>query len=126
MNKYLKHYGILGMKWGVRRSEAQLARARGQIDSASSIVKEAKNIENTTGNIRSAAKSVNLKNMSDAELREKVNRLNMEQQYNTLTSSQKTKGQIYTRSTLELAGSALAITSSALAIAISIKQLKSK
>lgn len=28
-NNELKHYGILGMKWGVRRTEAQLRRARG-------------------------------------------------------------------------------------------------
>jgi hypothetical protein len=28
-NNELKHYGILGMRWGVRRSEAQLRRARG-------------------------------------------------------------------------------------------------
>lgn len=26
---YLKHYGVKGMKWGVRRSEEQLAAARG-------------------------------------------------------------------------------------------------
>ena len=29
----LTHYGILGMKWGVIRTEAQLARARGSTKS---------------------------------------------------------------------------------------------
>ena len=28
----LTHYGILGMKWGVRRSEAQLDRLAGRVD----------------------------------------------------------------------------------------------
>jgi len=27
-NNYLIHYGVLGMKWGVRRTPEQLARAR--------------------------------------------------------------------------------------------------
>ena len=30
MHNELTHYGVKGMKWGVRRSEAQLARARGK------------------------------------------------------------------------------------------------
>lgn len=30
VNNELRHHGIKGMKWGIRRSEAQLARARGK------------------------------------------------------------------------------------------------
>ena len=47
----LQHYGILGMKWGVRRTPAQLTRA----DKTES--------------------SDEIKKMSDSELRSKINRL---------------------------------------------------
>ena len=33
---YLVHYGVKGMKWGVRRTDAQLARARGKSDASNS------------------------------------------------------------------------------------------
>lgn len=112
------------MKWGVRRSEAQLSNARTRVDATNNIVREIKNVQTTTGNLRSTVKSPDLETMTDAELKDRVNRLNMEQQYSKLTTGQKSNGEVYARSTLELAGSALAITSSALAIAIAIKQLK--
>lgn len=62
----LVHYGILGMKWGVRRTPAQLARAREKTKSSSSNSDEKKSV----------------KDMSDDELRRRLNRINMEDQYN--------------------------------------------
>ena len=38
---YLMHYGVKGMKWGVRRTDAQLARARGKSGTSSSKTSDA-------------------------------------------------------------------------------------
>ena len=123
-NNALKHFGILGMKWGVRRTEAQLTKTKGKIDSASNIVKEAKNINSAISGIKTTAKKKDLSSMTDQELRDKISRMNMEKQYSMLTSEQTSKGQAYLKNTLEVAGSALAIAGSAAAIALAIKQLK--
>lgn len=76
----LAHYGILGMKWGVRRTETQLARARG---------KKAPD-EDASDDYKKAHSKKSVKSMSDKELRDRLNRLNMEQQYNKLTSEKST------------------------------------
>lgn len=120
----LKHYGILGMKWGVRRTEQQLQRDRDITNQSKNIAEEGRKLNKTVSNIRNTSKQTDLSSMSDAELREKVNRMNMEQQYAQLSSNQIKKGHVYADSILAVAGSTLAITSSALAIALSIKQLK--
>lgn len=123
-NAELTHHGIKGMHWGVRRTPEQLQRAQGHISTASNIVKEAKNINNSVSNIRSNTKKKNLSTMSDQELRDRVNRLNLEQQYTQLSRNKVSKGQQYVRNTLEVAGSTLAIAGSIVGIAAGIKQLK--
>lgn len=67
---------------------------------------------------------VDLSKMSDEELRKKVNRLNLEQQYYRLTSSEIDEGNSYVSNVLDTAGDVLAAAGSALAIAIAIKKLK--
>lgn len=70
---YLAHYGIRGMKWGVRRTLAQLGRALKGSPGKGSVVKK------PDGPPKPKPKS--LSEMSDSELRAKLDRINMERQY---------------------------------------------
>lgn len=85
----LIHYGILGMKWGVRRSEAQLARARGKTPSSkSSEESNNKSSSNTSIKSSSSTKPKKASEMSDDELRKTLNRIQMEEQYNAVMARQ--------------------------------------
>lgn len=76
----LMHYGILGMKWGVRRSEAQLARAR----------KKAAKQEPDHEDYTRAHSPKSIRAMSDKELSDRNKRLNAEKQYKDLTKKTST------------------------------------
>jgi hypothetical protein len=58
----LEHFGVKGMKWGVRRSRKELSAGRSSLGKAKA------------------------KDMSDDDLKRAVNRMNMEQQYNRMRS----------------------------------------
>jgi hypothetical protein len=58
----LEHYGIKGMKWGVRRSRSELSEGRAGLGRAKA------------------------KDLSDDDLKKAVSRMNMEQQYNKMRS----------------------------------------
>lgn len=85
MNKnYLKHYGVLGMRWGVRRPHTLASKSKKN--------KRLSSHEPIRDDYSKAHNKKNVKYMSDAELRSRVNRLQMEQQYSSLSKRDKKIG----------------------------------
>lgn len=73
---FLAHWGIKGMRWGIRRSDAQLARANGSASDDALRAKET---------LTSITKSGSLSSASDSDLNHLVNRINLEKRYTEIT-----------------------------------------
>lgn len=116
-NTYLAHHGILGMKWGVRRSEVQLARARGH----SSKLSDDKN--------EVAARKVAVKNrrtMSDADLKKRIDRLKLEREFKNLTEDDIAPGRKYVSEILSVSGKKALTMAAAGAMAYAVKTAMTK
>lgn len=89
-------------------------------------ISAAKKVDTITkeGKIAKSSKA-KLESMSDAELRETVNRMDMEQQYANLRQESVSRGKATVRDILDIAGDVLAVGASAAIIAVQIKKLKS-
>lgn len=105
-NSELLHYGVLGMKWGVRRSPDQLARARGERPKSDGGIKNS-----SKGSAKSKSSSSSTKKtseMTEDELRSKINRLELEKRYKELLKAtnppKSTRGKDFVMRVLEKSG----------------------
>lgn len=84
MDNTLKHHGILGMRWGVRRFQNK--------DGTLTPTGRKRQEKETKAAVKESRESKNVKSMSDTELRTVINRLQMEKQYSQLTSKERSAG----------------------------------
>lgn len=94
-NGELYHHGVKGMRWGVRRTKAQLGGGRLRKKSSAS--------EGIHDDYKRAHSGKKVKSMSDSELRSVNNRLQMERQYKDLTRKT-SKGKVIATALIKTAG----------------------
>ena len=168
-NNQIWHWGVKGMKWGVRRyqnADGSLTdagkrrysndvaanakkkkdnrlpeeglndpnrwvkedreRTKRVVDSGNQMAGNLKTLNDKSMRIQARrTPKMDLSNMTDQEMREQINRAMLERQYDDMFNPKKGySGREAVSDTLEIAGSVLAITSSALGIALAIKELK--
>lgn len=109
-----------------RWAREDLNRAKKSVDATADLFNKAKTIEQNT-RPQPTRKKMDLSKMTDQQLRDRINRANLERQYNDLfgeSSVSVSKGREFAKNALEIGGSVLAVTGSALGIALAIKELK--
>lgn len=111
-NSQLYHHGILGMKWGVRRfqnKDGSLTSAGKRHPEQNSKAKQGNN-KKKKGHTTNKGKSIN--ELSDDELRKRINRLELEKRYEALSKKeQKAKmfdGKRFVTQVLENSGKVVA------------------
>lgn len=155
IKKYLKHAGIKGQRWGVRRfqnedgtlteagrrrygknefKELEKDYKRADTEASKAILEGTSKSLNQAGNIvgdigKNKSKVVNknsYKDISDDELRSRINRLNMERSYGELTGDTKRirSGADWTREILQTAGAAVGVAGTIAGIIYTIQNIK--
>ena len=109
-----------------RYFKEDLERSKRLADSGRNLSGDMKRAIDTSTRNRNVPK-MDLSNMSDQEMRNRINRSILEKQYNNMFNPRnESKGRKYASRVFEKTGNALAITSSAFGIALAIKELRGK
>lgn len=104
MEQVLMHYGVKGMKWGIRRYQNK----DGSLT--------AKGKQRYSSDYERAHSKKSIKEMSDIELKTRLNRLNMEAQYKKLQSGKVSKGKKFVNTALKVGTTVATASSTALTI----------
>ena len=99
-NDELMHYGVPGMKWGVRRTPAQLGRKK--TSSSKSLFEKKKSkskpkAKSESSKKETAQKPKTVKEMSDEELNAAIRRMQLEQTYASLSPQKVSTGKAVTK-----------------------------
>ena len=115
-----------GLKDPKRWAREDNERTKGLVDATSRLNNDLKNANRESLNrSKNNRPKMDLSNMTDKEMRDQINRAILERQYNDMFAPQKvSKGREFASNVLDIAGSALAVTSSALGVALAIQQIK--
>lgn len=133
--EYLMHYGVLGMKWGVRKQRKTASKNRKSVERAASTISKTgtsdiqlkdigktfksyvsnKNTKRTLKReVKKAVKAAKAEkkaerrkrtsDLTDEELKKRINRLEMEKQYKTLKQNQLSEGTKFVQNILKKSG----------------------
>ena len=100
----LYHHGILGMKWGVRRTPEQLGHTNGEKKRSRRLSKDERE------KVKRKAASDNRRTISTEELKERIERLRLEKQLKELTDEDLTPGRKFISDLMSQSGKKVVAT----------------
>ena len=93
MDNELYHHGVKGMKWGVRKTPVRSSSVATRKRKSNALSLFKKTTRNASVAKSSPAQTKSVKDMSDDELRRKIERVRLEQQYQQLNPPTVSRGQ---------------------------------